>query len=154
MAVKNYTTTIKVEKTIAEIESILVRFSAKGILKEYLGSSVSAIIFFIEVDNQKIPFKLPMNIEKTRRVIENAVKEGKLPQRYLNEPLRSEQGERVCWRIIKDWIHAQVSLYEVQLADSIEILLPYAYNVLEEKTMYEKFLDNKSKFLALEDNNE
>ena len=40
------------------------------------------------------------------------------------------------------------------LAEAIEILLPYAYNVVEDKTMYQKFIEKKDEYLALEDNNE
>jgi hypothetical protein len=150
MAVRNYTTEIKVEKTLMEIEAILIKFGARGTYKEYQGSRVSSLMFFIERDGQKIPFKIPMSLEKSRTIIVKAVNEGKLSKKYLQEPLRTDQGERVTWRIIKDWIDSQLSLYEMQFADSLEILLPYAYNMVENKTMYQKFIENKSQFLALE----
>ena len=151
MAVKNYTTGIPSEKTIMEIEQILVRFGAKGILKEYIGSQTSCIMFYLEREGQKIPFKLPMSIEKARNVIVKAVKEKKLPYRFSQEPLRSEQAQRVGWRLIKDWIHLQLSLLEVEFAEPLELLLPYAYNPVENKTIYEKIIENKEKFLAIED---
>ena len=151
MAVRNYTTSIAVEKTIMEIEGILVRFGAEGIYKEYQGSHISGLMFFLVKDGQKIPFRIPMSVEKTRTVVSKAVGEGKLPRRYLDEPLRSDQGERVAWRIIKDWVHSQLSLLEMQFADAVEIFLPYAYNMVEKKTMYEKFLEKKEQYLALED---
>lgn len=151
MAVRNYTTQIQVEKTIMEIEGILIKFGALGIYKEYAGSKISSIVFFLIHKGDKIPFKIPMTIEKTRTIITKAVNEGKLPRRYLQEPLRTEQGERVAWRIIKDWIDSQLSLLEMQFADAIEILLPYAYNMVENKTMYQKFMDKKEDFIALED---
>jgi len=150
MVVKNYTTSIKTEKTIAEIENILVKFGAEGIYKEYKGTSVSGLMFYIMKEGQKIPFRLPMHLEKCRTVIKKAVDEKKLPQRYLNEPLRTEQGERVVWRIIKDWIHSQLSLIEIEFADVTEILLPYVYNPIKDQTMYQQFLENKENFLALE----
>lgn len=150
MAVKNYTTSIKADKTIIEIEKILIKFGAKGIYKEYEGERLSGIMFYLQHNEEKIPFKIPTSIEKTRSAITKAVKEHKLPKKYLNEPLRTEQGERVVMRIIKDWIESQLSLMEIGFADSIEVLLPYAYNVIEDKTMYEKFLENKKDFLALE----
>lgn len=149
MTVRNYTTQIKVEKTMQEIEKILVKFGAQGIYKEYKGERVSGIMFFLMREGQKIPFKIPMTLEKTRTMIEKAVRERRLPQRYLNEPLKTDQGERVCWRIIKDWIDSQLSLLEINFAEATEILLPYAYNMVEEKTMYQKFIENKEKFLAI-----
>ena len=150
MAVRNYTTEISVEKTVMEIERILIKFGAGGIYKDYQGSKLSGIMFYLVKDNQKIPFKIPMSIEKTRTIIVKAVNEGKLPKKFLQEPLRSEQGERVAWRIIKDWIDSQLSLLEMEFADAVEILLPYAYNVVEQKTMYQKFIEKKEEYLALE----
>jgi len=150
MAVKNYTTEIKIEKTLMEIENILIKFGAQGIYKEYKGNKINSLMFFLIKDNQKIPFKIPMNIEKTRTIVVSAVHEGKLSKKYLEEPLRSDQGERIAWRIIKDWIDSQLSLLEMQFAEATEIFLPYAYNMLEEKTMYQKFVENKEKYLSLE----
>lgn len=151
MTVRNYTTQIVVEKTIMEIEQILLKFGAEGIYKEYKGNKISGLMFYLMKDNQKIPFKIPMSIEKTRTIITKAVQEGKLPRKFLNEPLRSEQGERVAWRIIKDWIDSQLSLLQMQFAEAIEILLPYAYNPVKEKTMYQLFSEHKDDYLALEE---
>lgn len=150
MVVRNYSTKILVEKTIMEIEQILIKFGAQGIYKNYNGNRLDGIMFYLIKDGQKIPFKIPMKIEKTRTIIIKAVKEGKLSKKYLDEPLRTEQGERVVWRIIKDWIDSQLSLLEIEYVEAIEILLPYAYNVIEQKTMYEKFIEKKEDFLALE----
>ena len=151
MTIRNYTTQIPVDKTILEIESILIKFGAKGIYKEYTGAKISGLMFYLERDGQKIPFKIPSSVEKSRRVIMEAVEEKKLPRKYYDEPFRTEQGERVTWRIIKDWIDSQLSLLEINFADAIEIMLPYAYNPIENKTMYQKFMENKKEYLALED---
>lgn len=133
-----------------EIEQILVKFGAQGIYKEYQGSKISALMFYLIKDNQKIPFKIPMSVDKARGVMIKIVQSGKLPRKYAQEPLRTEQGERVAWRIIKDWIDSQLSLLEMQFAEAVEILLPYAYNAVEEKTMYQMFQEHKDRFIALE----
>ena len=36
-----------------------------------------------------------------------------------------EQACRVAWRIIKDWLEAQMALIQTQQADLAEIFLPY-----------------------------
>lgn len=121
-------------------------------MKEYSGGRVCSLSFIIQFESQQIPFKLPLNIEKSRSLIQKAVNEKKLPQRYLNEPLRTEQGLRVGWRIIKDWIHSNLSLMEIEFANPVEIFLPYMHDRLANKTLYEKFVDNKESFLGLEGN--
>lgn len=150
MAVRNYTTQIKVEKTVSEIETILIKFGAQGIYKEYQGTRIQSIMFFLFKDGQKIPFKLPISLDKTRTIINKAVNEGKLSKKYLQEPLRSEQGERVACRIIKDWIDSQLSLLEMEFSEATEILLPYAFDYSQNKTLYQKFIENKEKFIAIE----
>lgn len=150
MTVRNYSTQINVEKTVTEIEKILVKFGANGIYKEYQNSQLTGIMFYLIKDGTKIPFKIPVQIEKTKSIIRKAVNERKLSKKYSYEPLLSIQGERVAWRIIKDWIDSQLSLLEINFADAIEILLPYAFDVIENKTMYQKFIEKKGEYLALE----
>ena len=60
-----------------------------------------------------------------------------IPGRYANE----EHAYRVAWRIIKDWIEAQMSLLETEMVRMEEIFLPYVitgtgqtvYQVMAEK---------------------
>lgn len=152
MAVKNITSKIDADKTIMEIEKILSKFGAKAILKEYSGENVICLSFYIESPTgPKIPFRLPMNIEKARYVITKAVNERKLPQRFKQEPYRTNQAMIVGWRIIKDWIHSQLSLFEIEFANPVEIFLPYAWNPITEKTLYQEIESNKFKNLSLED---
>ena len=152
MTVKNITSNIAPEKTITEIERILAKFGAKAILKEYEGEMVVGMSFFILAPNgEKIPFRLPMKLEKARRIIELAAEDRKLPLKYKEEPFRTNKALMVGWRIIKDWVHAMLSLHEIDYADPVEIFLPYAYNPITEKTLYDKFLENKFEGLALED---
>ena len=147
--IKNYTTKVPVDRTILEIERLLVKFNAKGIYKEYKGNQISGLMFFIEKDGQKIPFKIPVQLEKVRNIVQDAVDSKKLPSKYSSEPLRSEHGSRIMWRIIKDWIESQLSLYEINFADELQIFLPYAFNMAENKTIYEKFIENKEQLLSL-----
>jgi len=150
MAVKNITSNIAPEKTIMEIEQILARFGAKAILKQYEGRYPIGICFQLETEKgQLVPFKLPMKIEQARMIIQRAVDERKLTKKFRQEPLRTEKALIVGWRIIKDWIHAQLSLIEMNYAQAIEIFLPYIYDNRTSQTFFEKV--EQSKFLlALE----
>lgn len=142
MAVKNISSSINSGKTIIEIEKLLVKFGAQGILKNYSGQIVTSIAFYIEYKGQRLSFKLPMKMDKARKVIEKAVDEKKLSSKYRNEPFRSEQAERVGWRVIKDWIHSQLSILEIEFADPVELLLPHVYDEQTDKTFFEKIKDD------------
>jgi hypothetical protein len=46
----------------------------------------------------------------------------KVPRSKCNEA----QAQKVAWRIVKDWVEAQMAIVEAQLADMAEVFLPYA----------------------------
>jgi peroxiredoxin family protein len=48
-----------------------------------------------------------------------------------------EQAERVAWRILKDWVEAQMALLDIEMVKMEEIFMPY---IVDQKgqTLYEK----------------
>ena len=148
MAIKNYTTSIKIEKTIAEIEKILARHGATHIFKMYGGDGEPlALAFKCMVSDRLVAFKLPMEEDKILQVFKNAVNEGDLPKRYYDD---KEQAKRTGWRIIKDWVDSQMALLEINLVKMEEIFLPYMFNEITGETMYE-MLEKKNFNLQIED---
>lgn len=147
VAIKNYTTKIPVEKTISEIEEILAKAGAKKILKDYDGvGNISAVSFMVAVDNRDIPFKLPIDLQAWTALIDRAVDEKKLPKRFMQD---ADQARRVGWRVIKDWIDAQMALVETKIVKIDQVFLPYVYDIKTDQTLYEKFIEHKEKFIAL-----
>lgn len=49
--------------------------------------------------------------------------------------------ERVAWRIVKDWVEAQMALIESGLAELPEVFLPYAVKP-DGRTVYDEFKGN------------
>lgn len=148
MAIKNYTTQIDAEKTIMEIESILSKHGARGILKEYNGAGyVTGVSFYIELEGNKLPFKLPLELPAWIALINQAVRDKKLPKRFLNDSI---QAQRIGWRVIKDWIDAQMALIETRTVKLEQVFLPYIYDFGTKQTLYDKFLENREKFVALD----
>jgi hypothetical protein len=39
-----------------------------------------------------------------------------------------EQAERVAWRIIKDWVEAQMAILDTQMVKMEEVFFPYMLN--------------------------
>jgi hypothetical protein len=149
--IKNITTQIPVEKTIMELEGILSSFGASMILKEYEGSRVKALSFMVEYGGVKMPFKMPMKVDKARALIEREANAGRLGKRYASEPLRTEQAMRVGWRLLKDWVSSHLSLLEIEYATPIELFLPWAWDDITKKTLYETLEEKGFSGLALED---
>lgn len=117
MAILNYTTKIKTEKTASEIQIILGKSGAQAVMSEYHDGEVSAISFRYEEEGKLLSFRLPINSEGVFRAIKRDCKDN----RYRN----IDQAKRTAWRIVKDWIEAQMALVEANQADLVEVFLPY-----------------------------
>lgn len=126
MAILNYTTSISTEKTVVEIQKKLVITGAQVVLSEYDKDGVlCAMSFRIE----GLHFRLPINIEG---VYQSLQKDNRVPKRLKTY----EQAARVAWRIIKDWIEAQVAIIQAGQVDLVQVFLPYAQNQ-DGRTLYE-----------------
>lgn len=137
MAIKNYTTTIKPQKTINEIQIILAKHKAKAILTEYDNNgNVIALSFKIDTINGEAGIRLPVNTEKVLQVLRN--------QRKNNSQIKDtpEQALKTGWRNIKDWIDAQMALIETEMVTIDQVFLPYILNN-EGQTLYEAFRDKQ-----------
>ena len=155
----NYTTKIKVEKTIAEIEIMLFQAGAEKILKDYDGSGVISISFVINTDAGKMPVRLPMNSRAVMQVINDQTeqyigvgykKRRVVPRNYYND---MEQARRVGWRIIKDWLESQLALIFLRMVKVQEIFLPYIVGI-DGKTLYETIENKGFQGYLLEDHTE
>ena len=119
MAISNYTTKIDVFKTIGEIQKDLVEHGARKIILYYNDDNQPVNLTFTIVWNDRtIGFALPCNYTGVLRAMERA----KVPRSLCTE----EQALRVAWRIIKDWVQAQMAIVEADVASMAEVFLPYA----------------------------
>ncbi len=142
MALKNYTTTIKVEKTIGEIQQILAKHKARAILTEYdENGKVAALSFKIDTAQGMLGIRLPAKQENVLRVLQI--------QRRNNSAIKAtiEQAERTAWRNIKDWVDAQMALIDTEMVQIDEVFLPYILNN-KGQTLYEAFKDNNHLMLG------
>jgi len=137
--IKNFSTSISVEKTIAEIEKMLSKYGATKIMKEYdTDGNPSKLIFAIMTEYGEMPVKLPVNVDKILEVFKYQVSNKLLPRKYWGGEWTNEQAHRVGWRIIKDWLDAQLALLQIQMVKVQEIFLPYAYDSKSGQTLFQK----------------
>lgn len=138
MAILNYTTSIDCEKSIAEIQKCLVKHGANKIVTDYSNGTPSAVTFCLTINDRMVGYILPANYSGVLKAMEN---DKKVP----NSKCTSEQAQRVAWRIVKDWVEAQMAIVEAQLADMSEVFLPYAVTKTGE-TMY-KYVQQNTQLL-------
>lgn len=121
MPILNYTTKIDSYKTISEIQKILALNGASKIIidNDTISNNPIALAFCIPFHGSPIAFSLPCNFEGVLKAMKQS---SKVPRSLCND----EQALRVGWRIVKDWVEAQMAIVQAQLADMAEVFLPYA----------------------------
>ena len=121
MALLNYTTKVDPDKTAAEIAKCLSMHGAQAVLTEYDKERgiVSALSFQIAIGENKLGFRLPCD---WKPVLDILKRDPKVPRQYANEL----QAVRTAWRIVKDWVEAQMALVETQMVTTRDVFLPYA----------------------------
>lgn len=131
MPLLNYTTKIDVFTTLGQIQGMLVKNGAKKILQEYNDDGqISAVSFQINTPQGLQAVRLPANVEAVQRVLTKQ----KVKCDYA-------QAERVAWRIVKDWVEAQMAILESEMVTLAEIFLPYMTDG-KGNTVYSLFASN------------
>lgn len=118
MPLLNYTTKISVYTTLGEIQAQLVKHGARKIMQDYDDAGrLNALVFTIDTPAGVRGIRLPANVDAVHKVLTR--------QKVKCD---REQAERVAWRIVKDWVEAQMAILESEMVQMDEIFLPYMVN--------------------------
>ncbi len=122
MALKDYSTTIDVHRTIGEIQGTLVDHGATAVVTEYEAKVPVGLAFQIKVNGELLSFRLPVRIEAVRAVlVQQAASNRGITLRHQTQ----EHAARVGWRILRDWVAAQMAIIETEMVQLDEVFLPY-----------------------------
>ncbi len=113
------TTQIAPERTVSEIQQVLMMHGATAILMEYEAMAVSAVSFKYVVDGQEIPFCLPCRWREVETLLR---KSGKRPK---SDDTFEKWARRVAWRIVFRWVEAQMAFVETNMVKVQEVFFPY-----------------------------
>lgn len=150
MGILNYSTAIPPERTVGEITSLLVRKQARSITTEFAeNGELNAISFVMSAGGLPVRFLLPANVEGVATVL---LKEEPWTSRRHSSSQKYEADLRnrakwVAWRILKDWVAAQMALIESGQAQTAQVFMPYAQQQ-DGITMYELWVENNQKQLG------
>lgn len=132
------TTKISVEKTVSEIQLLLVASGATGVMIESKGGQIEAVFFRVTFLDRDIPFRLPCRWEPIYKRLGSRLKK----IRQGKEEEMKEQAKRVAWRQILRWVEAQLALVETDMVKVQEVFLPYVQSGIAGQTLYEQ-IENK-----------
>ena len=136
MPLMNYTTKIDSAKTAHEITWALQKMGASEVLQRFEQGRPIALAFAITTDIGVRQYALPVRWEPVLAVLKR--------QRVARSFHTQEQAERVAWRILKDWVFAQIAVIESGITSLDEVMFPYMLG--KGGTVYEQF---KSRQLEL-----
>lgn len=132
MPLLNYTTKVDVYTTLGAIQGQLVKHGAKKIMQDYDDHGhIAALTFLIDTPAGARGIRLPANVDKVHTVLHR--------QKVKCD---REQAERVAWRIVKDWVEAQMAILESEMVEMDEIFLPYMVNN-NGQTFFEAYRNNQ-----------
>ncbi|PWL42817.1 MAG: hypothetical protein DBY43_02900 [Clostridiaceae bacterium] len=127
MPIKNYTTKVPAAQSVAEIVGALAEHGATRIQQEYTQGKPVSVAFMIDTPAGPRGFKLPSSADRVQAVL--ATQKVKVD---------AAQAERIAWRILRDWVMAQMAILETEMVAIDQVFLPYMTDA-RGNTVYELY---------------
>lgn len=135
----NYTTTIPAEKTVGEVQAMLGRSGASAVATTYDGGRPSGVNFQMTTAHGPATFALPVDVDGVQSALAKAQRAGQIRSISRAKALSREHAERVAWRVIKDWLEAQLALIAASMAQLDTVMLPYL--LVDGQTLTDRYLE-------------
>lgn len=151
MPALNYTTTIPAERTMAECQGMLGKHGASHVSIAYEDGEASGLAFGLRTPHGERTFTLPVDVDAVHQLLLRQLDSGELRPHMKVQVVRSRaHAANVAWRVVKDWLEAQLALLEAQMATLDQVMLPYL-NVEGNQTLYAAYKEREAAAsLALE----
>lgn len=144
--VLNYTTKIATEKTIGEVQKLLAANGATRVAIDYDAGSASGVTFALTTPHGPRAFTLPVDVDAMETLLSTLKPSGGIALKVFRS---REHAERVAWRVIKDWLAAQLTLVQTRMASIDQVMLPYLHADQSGRTLYAAYRDRED-VLALQ----
>lgn len=139
MPLLNYTTDVPASRSIGQVQGLLVEAGARQVMASYNDDgSIEGLAFSVPTPLGQRSFALPVHAAQVLQVLER--------ERVAPRHRTPEHAERVAWRILKDWLEAQLAIIQTEMVTLDQVMLPYMRGD-DGRTVYELYLDQA---LALE----
>ena len=136
MPLKNYSTRVPASRSVSEITRTLVDKGADQITTEYNDSGVPyGLRWALNTQYGRRSYALPLNFDKVFEVLtEQGVNK-------KDERARMKKAQMVAWRILKDWVEAQIAFIEAGMVSVDEVFLPYM--LVGDRTVYDALVSGE-----------
>jgi hypothetical protein len=135
MPLLNYTSKVPAHASVAEINRMLAKAGAKQIMHDYDDAgNIVALSFSLDIGGQVLGFRLPTDWQPVQELLRQQLKNNRNARPWM---YAEEQARNVAWRIVKDWVEAQLAIIETRMVTTAQVFLPYAVNQ-KGQTLYER----------------
>jgi len=137
----NYTTKIAAKRTAGECMDLLAEAGADHVSVTYADREPVGLAFDLHTAGGRRTFTLPVNTEGVRQVLVKANDKGRLrSDGHRNSTYETPQhAANVAWRVVKDWLEAQLAIIAAEMVTLDQVMLPYL-EVDPGLTLYERYL--------------
>lgn len=113
---------------------MLTAHGANKIMVENSNKLPVAISFICVIQHKEVAFRLVANHEGVLRALK---KDAAVP----NNKRTQDHALKVAWRIVRDWVEAQLAMVEAEQSSMLEVFLPYA-ELPSGNTFYQEAMKN------------
>ena len=142
MSVLNYSTKVPAARTISEMQAMLAANGASRIAVDYADGTPSGLTFTLPTAHGVRLFSLPVDVDAMHRLLVAEDEAGRLASGTKATRSSLAQAERVAWRVVKDWLAAQLALVATKMAAVDQVLLPYLH-VDADHTLYQAYRERE-----------
>jgi hypothetical protein len=146
----NYTTKIPARRTASECADLLAEAGAGSVALDYTDREPSALMFMLDTPAGRQRFAMPVNVEGMRAVLAKMLAESPphASRAELNRLASTAHARAVAWRVVRDWLAAQLAIIAAGMATLDQVMLPYL--AVEGRTLYELFAESGGFRAAIE----
>lgn len=140
----NYTTKVPASRTLQEMQTALARAGARRVMVEFDAEGDAAgLAFTLHTPHGERLYSLPCDVDAVLRILTATD-----PRLMKASKVKAEraQAERVAWRVLKDWLEAQLALVRTRMATLDQVMLPYVH-IDQDRTLYAAWADNEARAL-------
>jgi len=125
----NYSTAIAAVKTVAECQELLAEAGAASVAVHYENREPAGLSFQLVTPHGRRSFTLPVNVGGVRSVITRMLRENPphVSRAALDKLATRQHAVNVAWRVVRDWLEANLALIAAEMAAIDEIMLPYLH---------------------------
>lgn len=141
----NYTTKVAANRTIGECQDLLGRAGASAVAVMYENRKPTGLSFRLDTARGTRDFAMPVNVAGAQKILQRLDRDHAWPSslrpNVIAKYLTTEHAANVAWRIVKDWLEAQLAIVAAEMVTLDEVMLPYL-QLGGGQTLYQAYLES------------